>query len=196
MQKTKLENPYLEIFETEALHTFNFSQLTTEKNVFQRRDELVGEYSWAVPNQDAIDIIASCTPIIEIGAGTGFWAYLIEQAGGVCYAYDDFSWKNCTNARVHFKKIWTNVREGSFEKIKDHPDSTLFLCWPPYRDPLALNCLNTYEGNTLLYVGERDGCTGCGEFQALIDKEWEEINSIQIPQYFGIHDYLMVLKRK
>lgn len=41
---------------------------------FQKRDQMIHAYSWAVPGPEAIDAIASRGPIIEIGAGTGYWA--------------------------------------------------------------------------------------------------------------------------
>jgi len=46
-------------------------------------------------------------------------------------------------------------------------------------------------------VGEgSEGCTGDGNFFDLLEEEWEKIHSIDIPQWFGMHDYLVSYKRK
>jgi len=54
------------------------------------RHEATGRYAWAVPTRDAIQKIAKYQPIVEMGAGTGFLAYLLEQIGVRVDAYDGF----------------------------------------------------------------------------------------------------------
>eukprot|EP00897_Mesotaenium_endlicherianum_P009382 jgi/Mesen1/8472/ME000478S07970 len=47
-------------------------------------------YSWAVPTGEAIDAIVKSAPggVLEIGAGTGYWAHLLRQRGVQVAAYD------------------------------------------------------------------------------------------------------------
>jgi hypothetical protein len=47
-------------------------------------------YSYAIPNRAAISVIACNSPhgLIELGAGTGYWAYLLRHFGATVDAYD------------------------------------------------------------------------------------------------------------
>lgn len=52
------------------------------------RDRLVARYSWAIPNAAALRALAAAAPLIEIGAGNGYWAYLLRQLGVDILAFD------------------------------------------------------------------------------------------------------------
>eukprot|EP00271_Cylindrocystis_brebissonii_P019739 TRINITY_DN6186_c0_g1_i1.p1 TRINITY_DN6186_c0_g1~~TRINITY_DN6186_c0_g1_i1.p1 ORF type:complete len:542 (-),score=66.17 TRINITY_DN6186_c0_g1_i1:227-1852(-) len=47
-------------------------------------------YSWAVPTEEALAAIAAAAPngLVEMGAGTGYWAMLLRQRGVAVAAYD------------------------------------------------------------------------------------------------------------
>lgn len=38
---------------------------------------LIDRYSCVIANENALETIAKYSPIIEIGAGSGYWAYLL-----------------------------------------------------------------------------------------------------------------------
>jgi hypothetical protein len=160
-----------------------------------QRDELVKRYAWAVPTNEAIQEIVRYSPIIEIGAGTGYWAALIQQAGAKILAFDRHPPDAGKNKYRH-DKTYMNVQRGSYGKLRKYPDYTLFLCWPPYATRMAHDCLSTYRGNIFLYVGEMDGgCNGDDQFWRLVDQEWSLFRSFNIPQWAGIHDDFCVFKR-
>jgi hypothetical protein len=178
------------------------------------RQELVNKYSWAIPNEEAIQTLVDYSPIIEVGAGTGYWASLISQERGDILAFDNsissfnsispslsnsifispsFSpYENCQAGNKYYL-----VEKGNENIVRDYSNRTLFLCWPPYKEKMAFNCLNNYKGNTLIYIGEeRGGCTADEAFFNLLDKDWKLIKEISIPQWPYIHDYLFIYKRK
>jgi len=156
------------------------------------RSEMIRHYAWAVPNPHAIKTIAALSPIVEIGAGSGYWAYLLTEAGADVVAYDmvvrgDRDWS--------FAKLWFPVVRGGIEMAAKHGDRTLMLCWPPYDTPMAANALCCYPGNTVVYIGEGSGgCTGSHAFHHQIEM-WECIHDIDIPQYCAIHDRLFIYRR-
>ena len=47
-------------------------------------------YAWAVPSHEALSAIAEASPrgVVEIGAGTGYWAYELRDRGVSVAAYD------------------------------------------------------------------------------------------------------------
>ena len=64
------------------------------------RYELVHKYAWGVPNDEALAAIADLnTPVVELGAGTGYWSYLLEAAGVEVLPLDLESLSRGANAR-------------------------------------------------------------------------------------------------
>lgn len=159
------------------------------------RGRLVEQYAWAIPTPKALELVASHSPLVEIGAGTGYWAALLGDMGADIVAYDIAPPDRMTNTYRH-KRTYTNVLEGNHKVLKRHPDRALFLCWPPYSDPMATECLRAYQGSTLVYIGEGwGGCNGDRDFWKLIHEEWDDITAVDIPQFSGLHDGLTVYQR-
>lgn len=108
--------------------------------------------------------------------------------------------------------------------MRDNSLRTLFLCWPPYNGAMAIEAVRAYQGDTVVYIGESyGGCTADDDFFTLMgegyepcDKsecsgdnepdychlyhgdlkpEWERVDDVVIPRWYGLHDYLYVYKR-
>ena len=156
------------------------------------RIDVCKKYSFAIPNDKAIRKIAEFNPIIEIGSGTGYWAMLLQNAGVDIVAVDNNSWGH------KWTKKWFESHIGNEGCLKnpEFKDRTLFLCWPPLEDEMARRALENYRGNTFIYVGELwGGCCAEDSFFEILDNEWEELETINIPQWPCIHDYLIVYRR-
>lgn len=57
----------------------------------RNRRHLTKEYSWAIPSPDSIAFIVDRLdgrPIVEVGAGTGYWLWLLSQHGIDVRGYD------------------------------------------------------------------------------------------------------------
>ena len=153
------------------------------------RDRLVSKYSWAVPSDEVIQKIASFGKIIEMGAGSGYWAHLISEAGGDILAID--------NGSRAFEEKWHNILLGGPSHLGQYSDRVLFLCWPDYDTDFGGDCLKAYKGDTLLYVGESEGgCCGGKSFWEELHYNWEETEYLSIPQWDAIHDAFYVYKRR
>jgi hypothetical protein len=178
----------------EYLEAFKKSQGYNPHTFLPRvdRSKLCQEYSWAIPDDEALDIIAKYGPIVEIGAGGGYWAHLLRERGVDVLAYDC-----CPGSNLWVKRSWAAVRVGGPEKAAKLPQRTLFLCWPPYDEPMAAECLKAYRGNKVIYIGEDGwGCTGDQEFHEILGRDWEQIEYHCIPTWDGIHDGLTVYRRR
>ena len=161
------------------------------------REDLVTQYAWAVPTTEALELMATHSPIIEMGAGTGYWASLLQEMGVDIVAYDIAPPGGTESNEYRHKKAYVEVLLGSHEKLREHPDHTLFLCWPPYQSSMAHDCLKAFKGGTLLFVGESNyGCTGGEDFWDLIHGQWSLEDDINLPQHPGLHDTLKVFVRK
>lgn len=159
------------------------------------------KFAFAIPNDEAIDVLVESSPIIEIGAGSGCWARVAQQAGANVVCYDNS--KCVEDADWVFYHHWCPVRKGTQVKILAHTDCTLFLCWPPYDSPMAASCLKYYSDTwsakwtKFIFVGEiEDGCTGDQQFWRMIERDWTEVKRIAIPRWPYIYDALVVYERK
>ena len=159
--------------------------LNTILHDYKERERYIRKFSWAIPSDEAIQTIVEHSPIVEMGAGTGYWAKLIAEAGADIDAYDQ------NPCDVHF-----NIQSGRPPTVRVYTNRTLFLCWPPYNTPMAYQCLDNYRGNTIIYVGEGyGGCTGCDLFHETLRRDYTEVKHVHIQQWYGLHDILTVWKR-
>ena len=167
---------------------------------FAARDKLVRMYAWAIPTEDALKVICKYSPIVEIGAGTGYWAYLLKKMGAdvVCYDLPTGTIESISEFRMrHMEHIWHPITIGNEESVKKHEDRTLFLCWPPYDEPMAYNCLKKYKGKTFVYIGEGYGnCTGDNKFHRELERNWNEVERCEIVVWNNIYDRLIVYTRR
>jgi hypothetical protein len=188
-----LSNPYLDFFRAlppsfrrdpflpiSAAELFSPEWLTWKAAIARH-------FAWAVPTEEAIALIRKhATDVIEIGAGSGYWAWLMRQTGISVTAFD-------TDPPPF---TWSEVAKGDERAVLDHPQSTLFLCWPPFDTDMAFNALDSHRGEQFIYVGEWMGGNANARFFALLASQFEAIDSIAIPQWYMRNDVLMVFRRR
>jgi len=166
---------------------------------FMVRADLIAQYAWAIPNDEAIEAIVGLgKPVIELGAGNGYWASLIAEAGGTVECYDR---EPGAHAAGGTGKLWHPVSEGTCDVITcAHKGHALLLVWPPYDTPMGTDCLLRFMeagGSTLAYVGEGQyGCTADDGFHRILDEHWEWQRTVSIPVWQGISDSLFIYRRK
>lgn len=161
------------------------------------RPALVRRYSWAIPDAGALEVIAQYSPLVEIGAGTGYWAHLLRRRGVDVIAFDLHPPAGSDHPYHRGAHVWTEVVAGGTEQAGRDPERALLLCWPPYDQPMALECLEAYCGSTLIYIGEPEsGCTADDAFFERLRQSWTPIDSYPLLQWPGIHDRLEVYERR
>ncbi|MGD9749700.1 MAG: hypothetical protein AB7W59_01775 [Acidimicrobiia bacterium] len=146
------------------------------------RRDMVRVWAWGVPNDAALDTIAEHGPIVEIGAGGGYWAKLLRSRGVDVVAYDPdpvTGPPHLGGAKTgqDMTERWSNVSHsdvllGDHGAVAHHSDRTLLLVWPSYDEPWTDRVLDLYAGDTVIYVGEgAGGCTGTGRMHALLGEQ-------------------------
>lgn len=96
-----IDNPYWEYLQRNVPHTerLNFKNRgvytpdTYDMNDqgFKARTELTREYSWAIPSPQALAFTLlhlDGRSVVEMGAGAGYWAWMLQQLGVDVMAYD------------------------------------------------------------------------------------------------------------
>jgi hypothetical protein len=156
-----------------------------------QREQLDYKYSYAIPDDQAIDKLASLGKLIEIGAGTGYWGSVLRKKGGDILLFDLVPPNTGRNHWHGHRKIWTNIRQGDAREVKKHPDRILFMCWPPYNRPMASEALSHYKGNIFAYVGHcARGQTGDPAFHIALHDEWIVREIVVLPSW---RDFLVDL---
>lgn len=164
---------------------------------FTDRRALCGTFAWSVCSPGDITWmkgILGGQGVVEAGAGGGYWAWQMQQAGIDVVAYEPL--EVADNPFV--SREWTTLLRDDHSAPKRHPDRALFLSWPSYSEPWAAQSLACYTGDLLIYAGEGEGgCTADGAFFELRDAEWEEAGCCPAHvSFWGIHCYLTAYRRK
>eukprot|EP00602_Paraphysomonas_sp_CaronLab_P008966 CAMPEP_0185021082 /NCGR_PEP_ID=MMETSP1103-20130426/3744_1 /TAXON_ID=36769 /ORGANISM="Paraphysomonas bandaiensis, Strain Caron Lab Isolate" /LENGTH=282 /DNA_ID=CAMNT_0027552379 /DNA_START=23 /DNA_END=871 /DNA_ORIENTATION=+ len=177
---------------------------------------LLEKYAWAIPTPEALNVMRKFSPIVEIGAGKGYWSYLLQRYGCSVLPYD-------INPP---KESWTKVRKGTPQTLlnlkgKGCKGLTLFLCYPDEADSVALPCLEHIvssqdaESNNesafsdyILHVGEliHTGCasgspqspwgrSSSPDFQVKLSEFYHCVASVPLVSFPFSRDYLTVWKR-
>ena len=144
-------------------------------------------YSWAVPTDEAINAIKGYdVPVVDFGAGSGYWSKLLADQGVNVVAYDDWSWGRPVT--------WFPVQTGGIESLPQHQDRAMLLVWPPHNS-MPLDALRAWDGGLLFYVGEVFRVNGSVEFFGHLSRGWHLERKISLPNWRGKVDALYVLRR-
>ena len=138
------------------------------------RRRAIRDYAFAVPTDNALDAIARHAPygVVEVGAGTGYWAWQLEALGVDVIAYDLLPPPSAENEWFAGRQAWTSVCQGDERAAAAHPDRCLLLCWPTANTVWPGDAVEAFHGaggTTIAVVGEgAGGRTGDDRFHALL----------------------------
>ncbi len=186
------------------------------------RMEAVRRHAFAVPTAAALDAIRRVARhgVVELGAGTGYWAYVADQQGIDVLAVDIEPAPSPASKWFAHVRPWYPVVRGDHTVAAEHPDRALLLVWPPIDEAWPLDAVDRYRaagGRHVVYVGEPpgggtgddalharlgllDGCNHCtyGVESAPcvcdIDARWHEVASVELPHWPGFADDLHVFE--
>lgn len=183
------ENPYLDLFRDVIASPSPLLDLG------ERRRELASLFSWAVPTEAALDLLSKYSPLVECGAGMGYWLALLRARGVDAIGYDLHRPGGKNAFHRNARRPWTPVqRESSVKAARRHPDQTLVLCWPPYEDDRASYAvLRAYRGDIVVHIGE--GATGSVRFHRELALNWTLVEELDLPHWPRLQDRVMVYRR-
>jgi hypothetical protein len=115
---------------------------------------LAQRFSYVLPESHLLRVVRRHSPLVELGAGTGYWTYLLRLMGADVVAYDSAPLDGLRENRYHpDARPWTHVLDGDLHTLAMHADRCLFLCWPPTYSTLW-EALRFYRGECVIYVGD------------------------------------------
>jgi hypothetical protein len=172
-----------------------------------KRKFFIDELSSSIPSRDAIHAILVFTQqeaILEVGAGKGLWASLIQKLGGTVIATDLISKDNPSqrSLRHQSRPAFTFVeRIAPIEAILKYPNcATIMMCWPPFDSPIAERVLAKFEGERFIFIGESHLDTErSGDqltFRERIEQDWVLEKQVNIDTWPGVYDSMFFYRRK
>ena len=186
--------------------------------------QLITRYGFAVPSDEALTAIERCSPrgVVELGAGTGYWAFLLQQRGVDVVAFDVEPAPSAQNEWFAGTQPWHPVHRGDHDVVGQHPERTLLIVWPTKNEIWAATALERYYdagGECVAFVGEGPGGrTGDDVFHALLgelttclqcdygsttspcicsaEARWSRSETVALPHWSGYHDDLHIFNRR
>jgi len=157
---------------------------------------LASAYSEAIPTLEALQALAGLAPLVEIGAGTGYWARLLTDLGTDIVASD------CVPSEIN---SWTARSQpwmamevcDALDAIRLHPDRTLFSCCPP-RPGYMTNALQAYQGDALALItdGPVNGERSADPLYGALEADWELAKQVELPRWPMRFNSLMIWQRQ
>jgi hypothetical protein len=168
----------------------------------------------------ALACVARYAPIVEMGAGTGYWARCLRERGVDVVAYDELGeqWRAWFRPSVlHDVEIsrgvrtlvwqsdparsdpvlWTELLKGGPKVLAEHAERTLLLCWPDPWSGFDHAALLEYRGERVIFVGDPGNAgTGSERFRRLLHQAWQPVEKVEIPRWFNGNDRLVVYQRR
>ena len=209
----KYTNPAIELY----CNYLNWSEdgwhPVSDTSVLQ---ENVPEY---VPTDAAISTIKKYSPILEIGAGSGYWAYVASEAGIDVTATDlyppnvviddlpeDYHESVGTDKyqfisvereeRESFQRVWSKIHISDHSCIKSYPSHTIFLCHPEscsWTEEVLDYC---HLEQKLIFVGQWfPGADATARFFKRLANNWNLIETFPVYDWASMHASGYVLEK-
>src|ERR1700737_2494789 len=89
---------------------------------------LAQRFAYVLPQPHLLEAIMRYSPLVELGAGTGYWAYLLRSVGANVIAYDIAPVDGSRPNRYHPDvRSWTEVLAGDVNALSKHHDRSPFF---------------------------------------------------------------------
>lgn len=155
------------------------------------RFALCNTYSWSIPAPSDLAWLLRVLdgrPLLDLGAGRGYWAWQLDQCCVDVLAVDDRSWP--------YSSHWYPVTPADHTVLTAaDPDRVLMMSWPPYDSPLLADALRLYRGEWFIYAADPRHC-GDHAGNDLLADDWELVDTApHHPTYNTLSDELSLYRR-
>jgi len=189
IERAATENPYWatvapSVFDHDGRRVVNGGNPQGSARLGYAEMFLQAAYSYAIPSPETIEWVADfCDgrPVLELGAGRGYWAAQLSRAGLAVRAIELEPPDKAEN--ISFPReagqpdVWYPVASLDDLSFGGCANCVLLLCWPPgWGNTMASEALAAFEsigGDRLIYIGEpRGGKTADGAFFDGLSARW------------------------
>jgi hypothetical protein len=128
----------------------------------------------------------------------GYWAAVLHAAGCPVAALDAHPPDGGGNAYHRPSPTFVHVARGTPESLSTPKwaSHALLLCYPPPRDPMALQSVRHFCGDVIAHVGEWLCDTGTLSFERELFRGWELEHRLPLPSWGDTADDLTIWRRR
>jgi len=159
----------------------------------------IEHFSYAIPHSSTLFALSlrlkGYKNILEVGAGSGLWTYLLSGLHDVPIRATDILDASYSYDRRY--KYLPIEKLDSVASIEKYDPEVLMMVWAPLGTSMAYESLKAFKGNLLVWIGESNGgCTGNADFFTELEENWKMIDDIDMTSWRGIHDGCSIWHRK
>ena len=166
------------------------AQLRLARMAFTRR------WGFSIPCEEAVEALRELSPLLEVGAGSGYWSAILRASGTDVIATDSAA--EGINPHGFQTSAFTPVeRLDATDAIRAYPGRAVFCSWPTEGETWAAEAFALIaQGNILALVGDdRGGITGSDALFDLLESDFELLRELEIPQFPRVTDRLRIYRR-
>ena len=175
----------------------------TERHILKTlaRKEFIDRFGFPVLTKEAVQIMELVTrgkKILEVGAGNGYLAYEMHMAGADILATEPH--EPGKDSRYFTTPIeWAKEaveRLDAESAVEKHRRPVLMWSWPEPDADHTHQALRKFQGDTVIYIGEKSwGSTGSEEFHNILKTQFVKTTEIRLPRFPGARDRIRIYRR-
>ena len=181
----------------EVLRLAGFVAETPRGDSWMARAAFIAEWGFSIPCAEALRAIVPLSPLVEIGAGSGYWSAILRAAGADIIATDsspgsDPGYRIKPSRHSHVEAL------GGMDAVMAYPKRNVFCSWPTRDDDWCAEASAAMQpGRYLALIGyEGGGNTGSAALFDLLENGFDLVARVAIPQWPGMSDALTIHRRK
>ncbi|HZZ31751.1 MAG TPA: hypothetical protein VFE10_07120, partial [Phenylobacterium sp.] len=178
------------------LRAQGFSGDGTAETLREARQAFVRQWGFSLPCREAVTALRGFGPILEVGAGTGFWTAVMRAAGHHMIATDLAAGLSpygfCVSRHAEVEQL------SAVDAVRKYPDRDLFCSWPSENEPWAAEAVGELRsGRKLaLILDDRGTITGDDNLRRVLAEQCRALEMIEIPRFPGLHDRMRLFERR
>lgn len=161
------------------------------------REAYTRQYGFAVLTDESIEWMAERLRghrVLEVGAGNGYLAMRLRQAGVQMDATDMSRLEDNLYALGNSYHTDVEIMEAG-RAIEFFEPSALIWSWP-VPETASGRALQSFHGRLFIYIGEQhSGCTGGPLFEQIITERYGEAENFFIPSFPRVHDWIAAYEK-
>lgn len=159
------------------------------------RKAFVRNWGFAIPCAEAIAALRKLGPIVEVGAGGGYWTAMLRAAGHDTVATDlvagasPYGFAVARHAEVE--------QLAALEAVRRYPDRDLFCSWPSEGEAWLAEALQVLAPGrrAALILDDRGTLTGDEGLRRVLGEMFRPLETVTIPQFPAVCDRLHICER-
>jgi hypothetical protein len=155
------------------------------------REQAILQFGFSIPCAEVLDALAQHQPIVEIGAGSGYWTALMRHRSIDVIGTDP-------DAQGWWEQVGQydpyQVNLEARQALRRWPKHTVFCSWPSLKEPWLLQALRSMHIGRRLILIEEDACAD-EKTWAYRDQRFSNEAYISVPAWWGCNDRCGVWRR-